>query len=126
MPARTEHYRFVRWEIEDVDGVPRTLPGGYADVTRGGGMRHERVVFLGPSGQTRIEVHLKRGARPQARAGRLRLADSRRRRRVTGRGGSRRRGVPAAPEPKRRQGKATPASDGGQPGRAPRPEADGR
>ena len=61
MPAKTERYRFVRWEIEDVDGVARTLPGGYADVTRGGGMRHERVVFLGPSGRTRAEVHLKRG-----------------------------------------------------------------
>jgi hypothetical protein len=38
MPARTERYRFVRWEIEDVNGVARTLPGGYADVTRGGGL----------------------------------------------------------------------------------------
>ena len=34
MPARTERYRFMRWEIEDVDGAPRTLPGGYAHVTR--------------------------------------------------------------------------------------------
>ena len=61
MPAKTERYRFVRWEIEDVNGVARTLPGGYADVTRGGGLRHERVVFLGPSGRTRTEVRLKRG-----------------------------------------------------------------
>jgi hypothetical protein len=61
MPAKTERYRFLRWEIEDVDGVARTLPGGYADVTRGGGLKHERVVFLGPSGKTRTEVHLKRG-----------------------------------------------------------------
>ena len=61
MPARTERYRFLRWEIEDVDGVARTLPGGYADVTRGGGLKHERVVFLGPGGKARTEVHLKRG-----------------------------------------------------------------
>ena len=61
MPAKTERYRFLRWEIEDVDGVPRTLPGGYADVTRGGGLKHERVVFLGPGGKARTEVHLKRG-----------------------------------------------------------------
>ena len=61
MPAKTERYRFERWEIEDVDGVPRTLPGGYADVTRGGGLKYERVVFLGPSGKARTEVHLKRG-----------------------------------------------------------------
>src|SRR5215213_8919515 len=61
MPAKTERYRFVWWEIEDVDGVPRTLPGGYADVSRGGGMKHERVVFLGPRGKTRTEVRLSRG-----------------------------------------------------------------
>ena len=61
MPAKTERYRFVRWEIEDVDGVARTLPGGYADVTRGGGLKYERVVFLWPSGKARTEVHLKRG-----------------------------------------------------------------
>jgi hypothetical protein len=61
VPARTERYRFLRWEIEDVDGVARTLPGGLADVTRGGGLKHERVVFLGPGGKTRAEVHLKRG-----------------------------------------------------------------
>jgi hypothetical protein len=47
MPARTERYRFVPWEIQDVNGVPRRLPGGYADVTRGGGMKYERVVFQG-------------------------------------------------------------------------------
>ena len=35
------------------------MEGG--DVTRGGGLRHERVVFLGPGGKTRAEVHLKRG-----------------------------------------------------------------
>ena len=63
MPAKTERYRFERWEIEDVDGVARTLPGGYADVTRGGGMKYERVVFLSPGGKTRTEVHLKRGNR---------------------------------------------------------------
>ena len=61
MSAKTERYRFVRWEIEDVNGTPRMLPGGYADVTRGGGMKYERVVFLGPSGKARAEVHLKRG-----------------------------------------------------------------
>ncbi len=61
MPAKTERYWFERWEIEDVDGVARTLPGGYADVTRGGGMKHERVVFLAPSGAVRTEVRLKRG-----------------------------------------------------------------
>jgi hypothetical protein len=61
MPVKTERYRFVRWEIEDVDGVARMLPGGYAEVTRGGGLKHERVAFLGPSGRTRTEVRLKRG-----------------------------------------------------------------
>ena len=61
MPAKTECYRFVRWEIEDVNGIARMLPGGYADVTRGAGMKHERVVFLGPGGKARTEVHLKRG-----------------------------------------------------------------
>ena len=61
MPAKTERYRFMRWEIEAVDGVARTLPGGFADVTRGGGLKHERVVFLGPGGKPRTEVHLKRG-----------------------------------------------------------------
>jgi hypothetical protein len=37
------------------------LPGGIAEVTRGGGLKYERVVFLGPSGKARTEVHLKRG-----------------------------------------------------------------
>ena len=46
MPARTERYRFVPFEIEDVNAIPRRLLGGYADVTRGGGMKFERVVFL--------------------------------------------------------------------------------
>jgi hypothetical protein len=61
MPARTERYRFVPWEIQDVNGVPRRLPGGYADVTRGGGMKYERVVFPGPGNTVRDEFHLKRG-----------------------------------------------------------------
>ena len=61
MPARTERYRFMRWEIEDVNGIPRKLLGGYADVTRGGGMKYEQVVFLGSGGKIRAEVHLKRG-----------------------------------------------------------------
>jgi hypothetical protein len=61
MPARTERYRFVRWEVEDVNGIPRQLLSGYADVTRGGGMKYEQVVFLGPGGKIRAEVHLKRG-----------------------------------------------------------------
>ena len=52
---------FVRWEIEDVNGLARMLPGGIAEVTRGGGLKYERVVFLGPSGKARTEVHLKRG-----------------------------------------------------------------
>ena len=61
MPATTERYRFVPWEIEDVDGIPRMLPGGYADVTRGGGMKYDQVVFLGPGGAAGEEFHLKRG-----------------------------------------------------------------
>jgi hypothetical protein len=61
MPTRTERYQFIPWEIEDVNGVPRMLPGGYADVTRGGGMKYERVVFLGPDNTIRGEFHLKRG-----------------------------------------------------------------
>jgi hypothetical protein len=61
MPARTERYRFVPFEIEDVNAIPQMLPGGYADVTRGGGMTFERVVFLGPNGTSRAELHLKRG-----------------------------------------------------------------
>ena len=35
--ARTERYRFVWFEIEDVNGVPRMLLGNDADVTHGGG-----------------------------------------------------------------------------------------
>lgn len=61
MPAKTERYRFVRWEIEDVKGVARILPGSIAEVTRGGGLKYERVVFLMPSGKARTAVHLKRG-----------------------------------------------------------------
>jgi hypothetical protein len=49
MPARTERYRFVPFAIEDVNAVPLTLLSGDADVTRGGGMKFERVVFLGPA-----------------------------------------------------------------------------
>jgi hypothetical protein len=60
MPAKTERYRFVRWEIEDVNGVARMLPCGLAEVTRGGGLKYERVVFLGPGGKARTEVHRKR------------------------------------------------------------------
>jgi hypothetical protein len=44
-----------------VNGVVRMLPGGIAEVTRGGGLKYERVVFLGPSDEARTEVHLKRG-----------------------------------------------------------------
>jgi hypothetical protein len=51
MSARTERYRFVPFEIEAVNAIPQPLLGGYADVTRGGGMTFERVVFLGPGGQ---------------------------------------------------------------------------
>ena len=61
MPAGTERYRFVRREIEDVNGVARMLPGGIAEVTRGGGPKHERVAFQGPGGEARTEAHLKRG-----------------------------------------------------------------
>jgi hypothetical protein len=61
MPARTERYRFAPWDIEDVNGIPRRLPGGYANVTRGGGMKYEQVVFLGPGTTIREEFHLKRG-----------------------------------------------------------------
>jgi len=61
MPARTERYRFVPFEIEDVNAIPQTLLGGYADVTRGGGMTFERVVFIGPGGTSRAELHLKKG-----------------------------------------------------------------
>ncbi len=61
MPARTELYRFVPFEIEDVNAIPQRLLGGYADVTRGGGMPFERVVFLGTDGMSRAELHLKKG-----------------------------------------------------------------
>jgi hypothetical protein len=50
-----------QFEIEDVNAVPRMLLSGYADVTRGGGMKFERVVFLGPGGKSRAEFHLKKG-----------------------------------------------------------------
>ena len=78
MPAKTERYRFVRWEIEDVNGVARMLPGGIAEVTRGGGLKYERVVFLGPSGQGADRGAPQEGARPQAGAVRLRFPSSRR------------------------------------------------
>jgi hypothetical protein len=61
MPARTERYRFTPWEIEDVNGISRKLPGGYANVTHGGGMKYDQVVFLGPDNTIREEFHLKRG-----------------------------------------------------------------
>jgi hypothetical protein len=48
-------------KIEDVNAISQPLPGGYADVTRGGGMTFERVVFLGPGGTSRAELHLKKG-----------------------------------------------------------------
>src|SRR5215217_4666558 len=58
---RTERYRFVRFEIEDVDGVPRMLLGGDADVTRGGGLKFDKVVFLAPNDASRGELRLKKG-----------------------------------------------------------------
>ena len=61
MPATTERYRFVPFAIEDVNAVPQTLLSGDADVTRGGGMKFERVVFRGPGGTSRAELHLKKG-----------------------------------------------------------------
>lgn len=61
MPARTERYRFVPFEIEDVNAIPQRLLDGYAEVTRGGGMTFERVVFLGADGTNRAELHLKKG-----------------------------------------------------------------
>ena len=61
MPAKTVRYRFVPFEIEDVNAIPRRLLSGYADVTRGGGMKFERVVFLAPDGRTCAELHLKNG-----------------------------------------------------------------
>jgi hypothetical protein len=68
-PLRARHisiashysYRFAPWDIEDVNGIPRRLPGGYANVTRGDGMNYEQVVFLGPGTTIREEFHLKRG-----------------------------------------------------------------
>lgn len=33
VPAKTECYRYVRWEIEDVNGLPRMFPGGLAEAT---------------------------------------------------------------------------------------------
>ncbi len=71
MPATTERYRFVPWEIEDVDGIPRMLPGGYADVTRGGGMKYDQVVFLGPGGAAGAGLEANetnRACRPRLRA----------------------------------------------------------
>ena len=61
MPTRTERYRFLPITIEDVNAIPQPLPGGYADVTRGGWMTFERVVFLGPDSTSRAELHLKKG-----------------------------------------------------------------
>jgi hypothetical protein len=61
VPARTERYQFVPWEIEDVNGISRMLLGGYADVTRGGGLEYEQVIFRRPDNTIRAEVHLKRG-----------------------------------------------------------------
>ena len=61
MPARTERYQFVPFAIEDVNAVRQTLLKGDADVTRGGGMTFERVVFIGPGGISRAEFHLKKG-----------------------------------------------------------------
>jgi hypothetical protein len=61
MPAKAERYRFMPWEIEDVDGVARQLLGGYADVTRGGGLRYDQATFLGPGGTVRAELRLKKG-----------------------------------------------------------------
>ena len=61
MPAKTERYRFTSWEIEDVNGISRKLPGGYANVTHSGGMKYDQVVFLGPDNTIREEFHLRRG-----------------------------------------------------------------
>ena len=66
MPARTERYRFTPWEIEDVNGISRKLPGGYANVTHGGGMKYDQVVFLGPDNTIREEFHLEAVCRGQA------------------------------------------------------------
>lgn len=61
MPAKTERYRFTPFEIEDVNAITQRLLGGYADVTRGGGMTFDRVVFLRADGTSRAELHLKKG-----------------------------------------------------------------
>jgi hypothetical protein len=61
MPTKTERFWFVPFTVEDVNAVPQTLLSGYADVTRGGGMTFERVVFVGPGGTNRAELHLKKG-----------------------------------------------------------------
>jgi hypothetical protein len=61
MPAKTDRYRFMPWEVEDVDGVARQLLGGDADVTRGGGLKYDQVTFLGPGGTVRAEMRLKKG-----------------------------------------------------------------
>jgi hypothetical protein len=65
MPTRTERYRFLPFTIEDVNAIPRRLPGGYADVTRGGGTTFERVVFLGPGGSP-CRTSPQEGARKEA------------------------------------------------------------
>ena len=61
MPAKTARYRFVPFEIEDMNAIPRRLLDGCADVTRGGGVKFERVAFLGPNGRTCAELHFKNG-----------------------------------------------------------------
>jgi hypothetical protein len=66
MPTITERYRFVPFEIEDVNAIPQPLLGGYADVTRGGGMTFERVVFPGSGDTSRADFYLKKGARKAA------------------------------------------------------------
>ncbi|MEA2730371.1 MAG: hypothetical protein QOF70_4846 [Acetobacteraceae bacterium] len=61
MPARTERYRFVPFEIEDVNAIPQTLLGGYADVTRGGGMTFERWCSLDRAVQAAQNFTSRRG-----------------------------------------------------------------
>ena len=61
MPAKTQRYQFVPFEVEDVNAIPQRLQDGCADVTRGGGLAFERVVFLGPDGASCAELHLKKG-----------------------------------------------------------------
>jgi hypothetical protein len=56
---------FLPFTIEDVNAIPQPLPGGYADVTRGGGMTFERVVFLGPDHKPR-RTSPQEGARKEA------------------------------------------------------------